>query len=410
MAFLASLGMLALYASLLALFLKVAWAIYRDQRRVHIPPGIKYPITLRIMHTKMRIGSLVKTFVKKVGLRNQFKLVEWLFRTFTPKWSPTLTIKDLIFDDIPVRVYWPKTTPSGKRRGVVLIPTGGGIMGNIGISDAQCRYIARETDSVVMSVAFRLAPEHPFPIPEMDCCIATKHFLKNAEKYGVDPNRIVLYGECGGGTFAAVVCQYLAVRKDLPKLGGQILVYPMLQSIDFNLPSYQQYHSVPLLFKKQALKLATLLLTGKEINVEGIMKNAHLPKHVWMKYRKWVNPDDIPERFKGRGYVPMERPPFNQELYETIKESLDPMYSPLLAEDDVIRRLPKTFLLTCEYDIFRDDGLLFKKRLEDNGVPVTWYHLEDEFHGSLFRFRSWPVEYPTRKLHCQHINNFISSI
>nr|XP_060615073.1 arylacetamide deacetylase-like 4 [Anolis sagrei ordinatus] len=410
MVFLVTLGLLALYASLFILVFGITWGIYYDQSKIHIPSEIKYPGRVRLYHIITLFGGALKTFVKKVGLRNQFKLVEWLFRTFTPKWSPTLTIKDLIFDDIPVRVYWPKTTPSGKRRGVVLIPTGGGIMGNIGISDAQCRYIAQQTDSVIMSVGFRLAPEHPFPIPEMDCCIATKHFLKNAEKYGVDPNRIVLYGECGGGTFAAVVCQYLAVRKDLPKLGGQILVYPMLQSIDFNLPSYQQYHSVPLLFKKQALKLATLLLTGKEINVEGIMKNAHLPKHVWMKYRKWVNPDDIPERFKGRGYVPMERPPFNQELYETIKESLDPMYSPLLAEDDVIRRLPKTFLLTCEYDIFRDDGLLFKKRLEDNGVPVTWYHLEDEFHGSLFRFRSWPVEYPTRKLHCQHINNFISSI
>ncbi|XP_067328896.1 arylacetamide deacetylase-like 4 [Anolis sagrei] len=410
MVFLVTLGLLALYASLFVLVFRITWGIYYDQSKIHIPSEIKYPGRVRLYHIITLFGALLKIFVKKVGLHNQFKLVEWLFRTFTPKWSPTLTIKDLIFDDIPVRVYWPKTIPSGKRRGVVLIPTGGGIIGNIGISDAQCRYIAQETDSVVMSVAFRLAPEHPFPIPEMDCCIATKHFLKNAEKYGVDPNRIVLYGECGGGTFAAVVCQYLAVRKDLPKLGGQILVYPMLQSIDFNLPSYQQYHSVPLLFKKQALKLATLLLTGKEINVEGIMKNAHLPEHVWMKYRKWVNPDDIPERFKGRGYVPMERPPFNQELYETIKESLSPMYSPLLAEDDVIRQLPKTFLLTCEYDIFRDDGLLFKKRLDDNGVPVTWYHLEDEFHGTLFRFRSWPVEYPTRKLHCQHINNFISSI
>ncbi|XP_060614776.2 arylacetamide deacetylase-like 3 [Anolis sagrei] len=279
-----------------------------------------------------------------------------------------------------------------------------------GPTDLPCRYFARETDSVVMTVAFRLAPEHPFPIPVMDCCRATKHFLKNAEEYGVDPNRIVLYGICSGGTFAAAVCQYLAVTKDLPKLGGQVLIYPFLQAVDFNLPSYQQNHSVPLLFKKQALNLGMLYLTGKRVNVEDVMKNAHLPEHVRIKYRKWVNPDDIPERFKGRGYVPMERPPFNQELYEIVKEATNPMYSPLLAEDDVIRQLPKTFLVTCEYDIFRDDGLLFKKRLEDNGVPMTWYHIEDGFHGLLLGIFRWPLEYPGTKLHFQHINNFINSI
>ncbi|XP_060614777.2 arylacetamide deacetylase-like 3 [Anolis sagrei] len=279
-----------------------------------------------------------------------------------------------------------------------------------GITDIPCRYIAQETDSVVMTVAFRLAPEHPFPIPVMDCCTAIMHFLKNAEEYGVDPHRIVLHGQSSGGTFAAAVSEYLAGRKDLPKLGGQVLIYPGLQAVDLNLPSYQQNHSVPFLFKKHALMLATLLLTGKEINVEGVMKNAHLPEHVWMKYRKWVNPDDIPERFKGRGYVPMDRPPFHQELYEIIKEATNPMFSPLLAEDDVIRQLPKTFLLTCEYDIFRDDGLLFKKRLEDNGVPVTWYHIKDGFHANLFGLGRWPLEYPGTKLHCQHIYNFINSI
>nr|XP_060614781.1 arylacetamide deacetylase-like 4 [Anolis sagrei ordinatus] len=244
----------------------------------------------------------------------------------------------------------------------------------------------------------------------MDCCTATIHFLKNAEEYGVDPHRIVLYGESSGGTFAAAVSEYLVGRKDLPKLGGQVLIYPGLQAVDLNLPSYQQNHSVPLLFKKRALKIATLLLTAKEVNLEDIMKNAHLPKHVWMKYRKWVSPDDIPERFKGRGYVPMERPPFNQELYEIMKEATNPMYSPLLAEDDVIRQLPKTFLVTCEYDVFRDDGLLFKKRLEDNGVPVTWYHIKDGFHGILIGIVRWPLEYPGTRLHCQRINNFINSI
>ncbi|XP_062821923.1 arylacetamide deacetylase-like 3 [Anolis carolinensis] len=279
-----------------------------------------------------------------------------------------------------------------------------------GLADPLCRYISQETDSVLVSIAFRLAPENPFPIPVMDCCTATAHFLKNASDYGVDPNRIALYGECSGGTFATVVCQQLAARTDLPKPCAQVLIYPYLQAVDFNLPSYQQNYAVPMLFKKRALRLGTLYLTGKEFDVEGVMRNTHLPKHVWMKYRKWVSPDLIPERFKGRGYVPMEWPQFRPEIYEKCKELTNPMFSPLLSEDDVIRQLPKTFLLTCEYEIFRDDCLLYKKRLEDNGVPVTWYHIEDGFHSITVWLGIPLLEYPTQKIHFRHVTDFINSI
>ncbi|XP_016853941.2 arylacetamide deacetylase-like 3 [Anolis carolinensis] len=279
-----------------------------------------------------------------------------------------------------------------------------------GLGDSLCRYIAKETDSVTVNIAFRLAPENPFPIPVMDCCTATAHFLKNASDYGVDPNRIALYGECSGGTFAAVVCQQLAARPDLPKPCAQVLLYPYFQAVDFNLPSYQQNQAVPMLFKKRAVQLGTVYLKGKRFNIEPVMRNAHLPKHVWMKYRKWVSHDLIPERFKGRGYVPMEWPEFIPEVYEQCKELINPMFSPLLSEDDVIRQLPKTFILTCEYDVFRDDCLLYKKRLEDNGVPVTWYHVEEGFHCITVWLDIPLLEYPTLKMHFRHVTDFINSI
>nr|XP_060615075.1 arylacetamide deacetylase-like 4 [Anolis sagrei ordinatus] len=410
MAFLAILWMLVLYASLFILVFGVSWAIYYDQTRIHIPPGIKHPGKVRLYHSIIQFLGFWALICEKLGICHRYKALATFYKAIPLKKSSALIIKNLLFEDIPVRVYWPKAASSGNRKGVVVISGGAGLFGNINMSDSHCCYIAETTDSVVVCIRFRLAPEHPFPIPIMDCCTATMHFLKNAEEYGVDPHRIVLYGQSSGGSFAVAVSEYLAGKKDLPKLGGQVLIYPALQAVDFNLPSYQQNHSVPFLFKKQAVKIATLLLTPKEVNLEDIMRNAHLPEHVWMKYRKWVNPDDIPERFKGRGYVPMERPPFRQELYEIVKEATNPMYSPLLVEDDVIRQLPKTFLLTCEYDIFRDDGLLFKKRLEDNGVPLTWYHIKDGFHGMLFGYGHWIVEYPGTKLHCQHINNFINRI
>nr|XP_003229234.1 PREDICTED: arylacetamide deacetylase-like 3 [Anolis carolinensis] len=406
MAFLVSLGMVVLYASLLVLLLVIAWALYQDQRRLDIPAGIKYPVRLRVLHGIFRYGGAMGFILEKLGIQNKDRFLDRAASLMLSKRSSTLTIKDFVFDGVPVRVYWPKTTPSGMRRGVVVIPAGGAIVGNIWMGDSLCRYISQETDSVTVNIAFRLAPEHPFPIPVMDCCTATAHFLKNAAEFGVDPNRIALYGECSGGTFATVVCQQLAARTDLPKPCAQVLIYPYFQAVDFNLPSYQQNQRVPILFKKRALKMGMMYLTGKKFNVEGVMRNAHLPKHVWMKYKKWVSPDLIPEKFKGQGYVPMEWPQFIPELYEQCKESTNPMFSPLLAEDDMIRQLPKTFILTCEYDVFRDDGLLYKKRLEDNGVPVTWYHVEDGFHG----FHNPFLEFPTLQIHFRRVTDFINRI
>uniref|UniRef100_A0A803TKY0 Alpha/beta hydrolase fold-3 domain-containing protein n=1 Tax=Anolis carolinensis TaxID=28377 RepID=A0A803TKY0_ANOCA len=410
MVFLATLGMLALYAGLLITVFAIAWGIYYDQKRIHIPPGIKHPGKLRLYHFIIQFLGFLAIISEKLGICHKYKALAGFYRTMPLRKSSLLIIKSLHFEDIPVRVYWPKVASSGKRKGVVVISGGAGLFGNIYMSDQLCCYIAEKTDSVVVCIGFRLAPEHIFPIPLMDCCKATAHFLKNAAEFGVDPNRITILGECSGGTFAAVVCQQLAARPDLPKPCAQVLIYPYFQAIDFNLPSYQQNQRVPMLFKKRALRMGMVYLTGKMFNVEVLMRNAHLPKHVWMKFRKWVSPDLIPERFKGRGYVPMERPEFSPKLYEQCKEITNPMFSPLLAEDDVIRQLPKTFILTCEYDVFRDDGLLYKKRLEDNGVPVTWYHIEDGFHCITAVIGIPLLEYPTQKIHFRHVTDFINSI
>lgn len=245
---------------------------------------------------------------------------------------------------------------------------------------------------------YPLAPEHPFPAQQLSCYTAVSHFLKNAQDYGVDPKRIVLAGDSSGGTLVASTAQQLVMKKDVPQPRAQMLLYPFLQSLDFNLPSYQQNHSIPLLLKKDAVRLGTVYLLGTSAGVNEIMANAHIPQEVRAKYQKWISAEHIPEEFKGRGYVPFVPGPFSEDLFKKSKGVFDPMFSPLLAEDAIIQQFPETFLLTCEYDIFRDDGLLYKKRLEDNGVPVTWLHLKDGFHGITLLIDMGPIQFPgTRK-------------
>nr|XP_060614775.1 arylacetamide deacetylase-like 4 [Anolis sagrei ordinatus] len=403
------LWMLVSYLSIFVLFL-LAWGVWYNLRRTHIPQGIAIPRLLWLATFISSCALMLALVLEKLGICYRYKVWRVLMDGIAPKKTSKLIIKDLFFDEIPVRVYWPKTPSAGNRRGMVYIHGGCGLFGSIRSHERMSRYIAREGDTVVVSVGFRLAPEHLFPAQILDCCTATIHFLKNATKYGVNPNRIVVCGDSSGATYAAAVSQQLAIKKDLPKLRAQVLLYPFLQVLDFNLPSYQQNHSVPPLFKKRAIRLGIIYLTGENVDVDGFMRNAHVPPDEWVKYRKWINPDYIPEEFKAQGYVPMEPAPFSQDLYEQCKEAGNIMFSPLMAEDDMIRQLPETFLITCEHDILRDDGLLYKKRLEDNGVPVTWHHIKDGFHGFMFFIDYGILEPPVTRSSYKHLIHFLEGL
>ncbi|KFU95317.1 Arylacetamide deacetylase-like 4, partial [Chaetura pelagica] len=321
-----------------------------------------------------------------------------------------LFIQDLHFDEVPVRVYLPKGPSASKRRGVIFFHGGCGLFGSIEAYEKLCRFIARESESVVVSVGYRLAPEHTYPAAYEDCLNATIHFMKDIEHYGVDPANVIVCGDSAGGNLAAAVSQTLAGRTDLPKLRAQILIYPGLQALDFNLPSYQQNRRVPLLFRERAAFYVLQYLNGDALHVQEVLEGSHIPINIKLNYKKWVSPDNIPKKFKVRAYKPHVLLDCTSRVYETVKRFCEPNLCPLLAEDAVVHQLPESFILTCEYDVLRDDGLLYKKRLEDNGVRVTWYHLEDGFHGIINSFNSDWFSFPSGKRGLDNIVSFLKSL
>lgn len=135
--------------------------------------------------------------------------------------------------DLRARVYDP--APGADTAGVLVWFHGGGyVLGSLETSDAMCRFLARSSGFTVVSVDYRLAPEHPYPAGVEDAVAATEHVLANLGDIGASGARVVVGGESAGGGLAAVVAQRVT------GLAGQLLVTPWLEQRDES-PSYELF-------------------------------------------------------------------------------------------------------------------------------------------------------------------------
>ncbi len=209
--------------------------------------------------------------------------------------------------DIPIRVYRPA---SGILPALVYFHGGGWVIGNLDTHDGTCRDLAAESACAVISVDYRLAPEHPFPVPLDDCFAATAWVGANASDLGIDPRRIAVGGDSAGGHLAAGVAQ-MARDRGGPSLAYQLLIYPVTDR-DFTTDSYRN-------------------------NAEGFGLTRTGMQWFW------------------NHFVPEHR-------------AHEPYASPLRAGD--LRGLPRAHVITAEYDVLRDDGRQYAERLRAAGVST----------------------------------------
>ncbi|XP_019495244.1 PREDICTED: arylacetamide deacetylase-like 3 [Hipposideros armiger] len=357
------------------------WVICNHFVTAHIPAGVSQPLKLRVLDCLFQLLFTWGMIFEKLRICSMPTFIRFLHDLMPLKEDPDVMVTDLRFGTIPVKLYQPKASSCTLRPGIVFYHGGGGIIGSLKTHHKICCRLSKESGSVVLSVGYRMVPQHKSPTLVKDCIAATIHFLKSLDKYSVDPARVVVAGESAGGGIAAIICQQIMDHPDLPKIRAQILIYAVLQLMDFQLPSSQQNKNVPLLREDFIFYCCLNYLDINSSWRSTILKRAHLPAKVWEKYEKWLGPENIPERFKKRGYRQVSPAPLNEAAYLETNVVLDVMNSPLIAEDEVMSQLPEACIVSCEYDFLRDDSLLYKKRLEDSGVSVTWYHVEDGFHG-----------------------------
>lgn len=136
---------------------------------------------------------------------------------------------------LDARLYMPED--AGEHPGLIVYFHGGGwVIGTLDTHDVPCRALAASSSAAVLSVAYRLAPEHPYPAPVDDCYAATLWAVENAEVLGIDASKIAVAGDSAGGNLAGAVA-IMARDASGPKIAHQLLIYPVTD-FDFSRPSY----------------------------------------------------------------------------------------------------------------------------------------------------------------------------
>ncbi len=131
---------------------------------------------------------------------------------------------------IPARLYTPLGAGVAPGPGLLYFHGGGFIVGDVASYDSACRRLAAHSRLRVLSVDYRLAPEHPFPAAHDDAQHALKWVMENADNLDMDVNRIAVGGDSAGGTLAAWLTHY--AREEGLSLAGQLLIFPLLQLVE----------------------------------------------------------------------------------------------------------------------------------------------------------------------------------
>lgn len=223
---------------------------------------------------------------------------------------------------VPVRVYRPEAPEADPRPAPVAFFHGGGwAIGSIDTHDASCRQLCRRSGAVVMSVGYRLAPEHPYPAALDDCVAATRWLAGAAVGLGADPARLVVAGDSAGGNLAASVC-LAAAGGALPRPAAQVLIYPATD------------------------------LTLRQASIDANGSGYLLTRHAM----GWFT----------RSYLGGHDP-------------TDPLVSPLFAPE--LAGLPPALVVTAGFDPLVDEGRAYARRLADAGVAVRELHFPALIHG-----------------------------
>uniref|UniRef100_A0A8C6TSG0 Neutral cholesterol ester hydrolase 1 n=1 Tax=Neogobius melanostomus TaxID=47308 RepID=A0A8C6TSG0_9GOBI len=351
-----------------------------------LPPGVCEPWKLMLLDALFRSFMTAGDVLHGLGLVHRVHLLNWLValvEEVPARSCPALMVSDSSLGGVPVRVFAPRGEERS-RRGVLYFHGGGWALGSARMRsyDLLCRQMAEDLDAVVMSVDYGLAPESVFPAQYEDALSAARAFVSvdTREQFGLDPGRLCISGDSAGGNLAAAVAQTLSSDASLPaRFSLQALVYPVLQALDFHTSSYQQNQAVPILYRDVMARFWLQYLNASAALEPHVLANAH-SSLLDAPTRDKIDWTSLVPAAVRKHYTAL---PPGGAAAKADPVFLDVRAAPLLADASVLSRTPPAYIMTCEFDVLRDDGLMYARRLREAGVAVTSDHYDDGFHGCM---------------------------
>nr|WP_238379862.1 alpha/beta hydrolase [Stenotrophomonas maltophilia] len=224
---------------------------------------------------------------------------------------------------LEVRLYTPEGLRDGPAPALLFAHGGGWFQCSLAVYDGPCRALANASGCVIAAVGYRLAPEHPFPVPLHDVADAWQWLQANAEGLGLDPQRLAIGGDSAGGNLAAACCLLLR-DLGLPQPCHQLLLYPALDA-GMGSDSYRDY-------------------------AHGYYLSAELMQRCW------------------QAYLGDRHPP-------------QALASPAHATD--LHGLAPASVLSCEHDPLRDEAEQYARRLQTAGIDCTLERLPGMIHACI---------------------------
>ena len=248
-------------------------------------------------------------------------------RFFTqPDAQPVAHVRELTADGphgpIAMRLYRPTSETSGALPVLVYFHGGGWVIGDLDTHDALCRALANGSGCAVVSVDYRMGPEHRFPAAVDDCLAATYWVRRNAAALNVNPDKLAVGGDSAGGNLAAVIALAARNAGDLP-VAYQLLIYPAT--------------------------VQRRVTRSGAVNGQGLLLTVDS-----MRY-------------------------FHDHYIDDDRHDHDWRAAPLLCDD--LGRLPPALVLTAGFDPLRDEGIEYAHRLTQAGNRATLVSFERQIHG-----------------------------
>ncbi|RNA25716.1 arylacetamide deacetylase-like 4 [Brachionus plicatilis] len=382
-----------------------SWAIFAgfsliaalEFSRIHVPYCVKNKFKYRcrylvkhLVAKAARLGSALYLNSEPILYRNLLKCVR-LIQRIDDSYFKNINIIDSTAKNCKIRIYSPKNSTDDLQPAMFYYHGGGFCFNSIDDYHHILLPLASELKMILIAVEYPLAPEHTYPLPIEEAFLETNFVLNNLEKYdlNIDLNRIVLAGDSAGANIATVL---------------SILINPPTQYFNMLLPSMIKYANIESFMPRSKMILWHLGIGHVKSSQENfLIKNFHtllIDEHFREKLKSYMDVNLIPEAYRnGIEYydnydklndlvypekIGKEDKNIDENFEVLLKQLFNIDVSPGLADDELLRKQPKTFMIISEQDTRKDEGLIYAQRLSNNGVQVDIAYYDNVFHTSFF--------------------------